>query len=239
MKEDSFKTLLKQVVGSIAGTSSGGLVDLLYGKKNVNEFLIAKKLNLTINQTRNILYKLADEGLVSFIRKKDSKKGGWYTYFWTLNSGKSLIKFKETLTHEIDKLQQQLSLKRDGRFFVCENCTLEFDEESALAHNYSCPECGEVLSAKDMGGEVKNLEKEISKINSVLDSVEAELHTLFEKEDKARTRRIKAEVKKKLLERAKKRAKNAKLKAAEKKISKKSKNSSLKKGKSSAKRKRL
>lgn len=150
MKEDSFKTLLKQVVGSIAGASSGGLVDLLYGKKNVNEFLIAKKLNLTINQTRNILYKLADEGLVSFIRKKDSKKGGWYTYFWTLNSGKSLIKFKETLTHEIDKLQQQLSLKRDGRFFVCENCALEFDEENALAHNYSCPECGEVLDRKSV-----------------------------------------------------------------------------------------
>ena len=50
------------------------IVDLLYGKANVNEFLIAKKLNVTINQARNILYKLGDEGLVSFIRKKDKKK---------------------------------------------------------------------------------------------------------------------------------------------------------------------
>jgi len=84
--------LLKDIVSSIVGQSSSKIVDLLYDKKNVNEFLIAKKLGLTINQTRNVLYRLADEGLVSFIRKKDNKKGGWYTYFWTLNSGKSFVK---------------------------------------------------------------------------------------------------------------------------------------------------
>src|SRR3989344_5879391 len=81
--------LLKEIVSSVAGEKAKAVVDLLHQKKNVNEFLVAKKLKLTINQTRNILYKLADEGLVSFIRKKDTKKGGWDTYFWTLNSGKS------------------------------------------------------------------------------------------------------------------------------------------------------
>ena len=67
--------LLKDIVSSIVGQSPAKIVDLLYGKKNVNEFLIAKKLKLTINQTRNILYKLADEGLVGLVRKKASKKG--------------------------------------------------------------------------------------------------------------------------------------------------------------------
>ncbi len=68
--------ILKKIVPQFAGQGSEKLVDLLFKKQNVNEFLIAKKLNLTINQTRNMLYKLADEGLVEFIRKKDKKKGG-------------------------------------------------------------------------------------------------------------------------------------------------------------------
>src|SRR3989344_1408899 len=117
--------LLKDIVANISGIGTEKIVDLLYGKKNVNEFLIAKKLGLTINQTRNILYKLADEGLVSFIRKKDNKKGGWYTYFWTLNSGKSFTKFRETLLKNLNELKEKLGKRKVGRFFYCVNCNIE------------------------------------------------------------------------------------------------------------------
>src|SRR3989344_5349786 len=95
--------LLRDIVSSVVGKNAAGIVDLLYNKKNVNEFLIAKKLNLTINQTRTILYKLADEGLVSFIRKKDSKKGGWYTYFWTMEEKRGLSRFKEEIERSVDE----------------------------------------------------------------------------------------------------------------------------------------
>ena len=67
--------LLKSLVEEMAGQGASQIVDILYNKKDINEFLIAKKMNLTINQVRNILYKLSAEGLVSFIRKKDKKKG--------------------------------------------------------------------------------------------------------------------------------------------------------------------
>src|SRR3989338_5700405 len=108
--------LLKEIVSSVVGQTGNSIVDLLYGKKNVNEFIIAKKLNVTINQARNVLYKLADEGLVSFVRKKDRKKGGWYTYFWTLNTGKGLYKFKNILEKEIENLQNQHNTKKTKRF---------------------------------------------------------------------------------------------------------------------------
>src|SRR3989344_4929140 len=114
--------LLKDIVTSVVGANSAKIVDLLYEKKNVNEFIIAKKLKLTINQTRNILYRLADEGLVSFVRKKDIKKGGWYIYFWTLNTGKSLIKFKENLQKDIDNLNNQINSRKTKRFFYCKHC---------------------------------------------------------------------------------------------------------------------
>ena len=75
---------LKKVVENTAGIEAVRIVDLLYGKKDVNEFLIAKKLALTINQTRNLLYRLSHLGIITSIRKKDKRKG-WYIYFWTFN----------------------------------------------------------------------------------------------------------------------------------------------------------
>ena len=70
------KKFLKEIIVSIAGKQAETIIDLLDGKKYINEFIIAKKLNLTINQTRNILYKISDHGLVSFIRKKGGGNRG-------------------------------------------------------------------------------------------------------------------------------------------------------------------
>ena len=99
LKADSQKRkikLLKIVIEDLINKQSVEIIDLLAGKKNVNEFSIAKNLNLTINQTRNILYKLSDFGLVSFIRKKDKRKG-WYIYFWTLNIHQALSLLNKNL----------------------------------------------------------------------------------------------------------------------------------------------
>ena len=81
--------LLRDVVSLIIGKPMKTIADLLHSRKHVNEFTIAKKLDITINQTRNILYKLSDQALVSSIRKKDKKKG-WYTYFWKIENLKAL-----------------------------------------------------------------------------------------------------------------------------------------------------
>ena len=193
--------LLKEIVVSVVGNVGLKIVDLLYGQKNVNEFLIAKKLGLTINQTRNVLYKLADEGLVSFIRKKDSKKGGWYTYFWTLNSGKSLGKLRDKLEKLISESKEKLSLRRAGRFYICKNCHIEYNEEQALLNNYVCPECGETVDLKDNTAEIGVLEKDISKWKSILEEVNQELGIIEIEDQKIRARKVRSEQKKKDKER--------------------------------------
>jgi len=203
--------LLKNIITSLIGSSGNKIVDLLYGKKNVNEFLIAKSLKLTINQTRNILYRLADEGLVSFVRKKDRKKGGWYTYYWTLNTGKGLSKFGLILSKEIENLKNQGDTKKTKRFYYSKNCNLEFTEEVALVNHYSCPECGEVLELKDSGAEVADLEKKIAKLESVLKDVSLEINVIAVKETKIRERRAKADAKKKALERLNRRKEKQRL----------------------------
>ena len=211
--------LLKTIVSLVAGQQAVNLVDILYEKKNVNEFLIAKKLKLTINQTRNMLYKLADEGLVSFIRKKDSKKGGWYIYFWTLNTGKSLIKFKEHLDKEVESLKSQIENRKTNSFFYCPNCDLEFTQEAALTGDYMCPECGEVLQEKDSNAEIASLEKEIIRRDEILKEVNIEIGQITVKEDKARARKSKADVLKKKKEREERKKKLKKEREKEKKKS--------------------
>lgn len=193
--------LLRDIVGSLVGPNAQKAVDLLYDKKNVNEFLIAKHLKLTINQTRNILYKLSDEGLVSFMRKKDRKKGGWYTYFWTLSSGKSLMKFKEKLMKELEALHEQLRLRKTKQYYHCPNCNIEYTEEQSLLNNYLCPECGEVLNLKEAAPDVEGIEKQIGRIDVIMKEVDKEIESIQEVELKARNRRQKAELKKKEKER--------------------------------------
>ena len=78
------------LVIEIAGPEVVALVELLYGKENVSEFKLADKLELTVNQARNMLYKLHSHNLVSFIRKKDKRKG-WYIYYWTLDLRRMLV----------------------------------------------------------------------------------------------------------------------------------------------------
>lgn len=208
---------LKDVVGMIAGVQAAGIVDLLYSKKRVNEFLIAKKLNLNINQTRNILYKLSDEGLVSFEGKKDRKSGGWYTYYWTLDIAKALHSLRGSITRRIEELETQIATRQQARFYHCVNCDVELDEEQALLNNFACPECGEVLELREPTELVNELRKQIVKLQSELTLVDVELKTVTTKNASLKARAHKRAEKKKSDERKKARA----ARAAEKKASSK------------------
>ena len=161
------------------------------------KFLIAKKMDLTINQTRNILYKLADEGLVGFIRKKDKKKGGWYTYFWTLRMKKSLIRYKEELVNKLENIKTQLNTRETERHYFCKNCELEYNEESAMHQEFTCAECGEVLEIRETEKITTHLRNEIRKLEEEILRVDQEIEVLEDKEQKGNERKLKAEKKKK------------------------------------------
>jgi transcription initiation factor TFIIE subunit alpha len=66
--------LLADVIVEVAGKDVLPLVKALKNKKNVSEFKLADAIKQEINLTRNMLYRLYDHNLVSFIRKKDKKK---------------------------------------------------------------------------------------------------------------------------------------------------------------------
>lgn len=218
---------LKDVVTIVVGKQAEDIVDLLAGKKNVNEFIIAKKLGITINQTRNILYKLSDQGLVSSIRKKDKKKG-WYTYFWKIEIIKSLEFFRDFLKNRINQYSSQIKSRETKLFYVCERCNIEFNEENALINDFICNECGEVFGVKDNSKVLRDFKRELSKLESLFNLVEEEIKKEKEKRIVLEARREAKKKKEKEALRAKAR-KNVKKKVARKKSIKKVEKKQVKK----------
>ncbi len=217
--------LIKEIVSGIVGKDGEKIVEILYKKKNINEFVISKKLNLTINQTRNLLYKLSDKGLIHFIRKKDRKKGGWYIYFWTLDIKRSLGLLKEQIANKIENLNAELQKRKSERFYYSPGSELEYTEEEALEHNFICPETGEVLELKDNKELVERIEINILKLKILIEELSKELEEIEKKRNKEKVKKMALEIKKKEKERKIRRLKKLKekLKLSKKERKKKSK----------------
>jgi len=214
---------LKEVISLVVGKNSEQIAELLTSKKHVNEFVIAKKLDLTINQTRNILYKLSDYGLVSSIRKKDKKKG-WYTYFWRLEVLKALEFLREEKLKRTSQINNQIKNRESKEFYICNRCNIEINEETALLHDFTCNECGEIFSRKDNTKMLKDLKKSLEKLSSELVLINQEISQEKEKFEKVRVKQQKKEKTEKAANRAKARkimkAARNKLKKSKPKIKK-------------------
>ncbi|HLC78007.1 MAG TPA: hypothetical protein VJH92_02690 [Candidatus Nanoarchaeia archaeon] len=249
---------LKEAVSIIIGKQFEKMADLLNSDKHVNEFIIAKKLDITINQARNLLYKISDHGLVSSIRKKDKKKG-WYTYFWKLENLKSL-EFLENLTNKkMEQINSQIKSREIKQFYYCEKCNIEYSEENALLHDFTCPECGGVFIIKDNSKVVKDLKRSLEKLDGEMKILNQEIE--YEKaksnvrrakdnskllkqktKDRALARKVRSVEKHKMKEKPKYESKNKKKdkkkdkKRAKKKDKKRAKSSSKK---NSSKKKRV
>ena len=179
--------LLHDFVEEMAGEDTGRIVEILFGKKNVNEFLIAKKMELTINQVRNILYKLSADNLVSFVRKKDKRKG-WYIYYWTLNREKCLEKLEGSLQKKIAGFEGTLKSRETKRFYVCKSCDIEVGEEKALEHGFSCEECADIYELSDNSRPIREAKTWITRTKRNLALIEKELDVVRKRKTIARKR---------------------------------------------------
>ena len=217
---------LKEAVSMVVGKAAEDIADLLNSKKHVNEFTISKKLDLTINQTRNLLYKLSEKGLVSSIRKKDKRKG-WYTYFWKIEISKTLIFLRDLIGKRKDLIQEQLHNRKTKQYYFCGTCNVEFEEAQALLLNFTCNECGGIFTLEDNSKLIKDLIKNLEKYDQKISEIEVEIEIEMEKLSKIRE---KEEIKK-ALEKTRQRVERARLrkKLFPKKIVKKLKKKPAKK----------
>ena len=212
------KQFLKKVISLTAGKQAEEIIDFLYRKDYVNEFLISKRLGITINQTRNILYKIFNNGFVSFVRKKDKKKG-WYTYFWKIEILKCLEFLREILQERIERTQNQIKNRETKNFYLCNRCNIEHNEENALLYNFICIECGDILEIRDNKKVIKSLKKRMEELKEEMELIEGEVKEERDKINKKIMREIKKEEQEKAAKRSRKKAE--KKKTAAKKTTKK------------------
>lgn len=168
--------LIEELVSEIAGGDTVPLVQQIKDKVNVSEFKIAENLKITVNQVRNILYRLQAHDLVSFIRKKDKKKG-WYIYYWTFNQKQARNLALELKKQKLELLTKMLNREVDSCYFICPDSCVRFNFENAMEHQFKCPECNRVLVQEDnvkrlegFRTEIKGLEEEIAASKVVIPS---------------------------------------------------------------------
>lgn len=188
--------LLKEIVVLTVGKQAEPIAELLNTPKYVNEFNIAKKLGITINQTRNILYKVSDFGLVSSERKKDKKKG-WYTYFWKFEILKCLEFLKNLLEESEEELKKEIAARERSVYYVCNLCNLEYSEGDALLMDFTCDECGELFETKDNSKFVKEMNANLKKISEKKAIIDEEIEKEMGKLDKKKAVQLKKEEKEK------------------------------------------
>lgn len=216
-KDNELKAYLQELIKKIAGKSAEPIIDVLYGKKNVNEFKIANTLKLTINQVRNILYRISSFTILESTRKKDKRKG-WYTYFWTLNNFKALETLEKIKEKEIENLEHLLQTRQIRRFYECKTCNKELLEEAAMHHNFFCPECDQLLQPtsedkkiKEIINKIENSKKEINNIRKLIEEMRSKVKPKEKKKKVKKKFKTKAKkIKKKKVKKRKKKNKRKK-----------------------------
>jgi len=210
--------LIDDLVFEIIGKEVIPIVNILRKKESVSEFKLASKLGLTVNQVRNILYKLNNHNLVDFIKKKDKGEGGYgYIYYWYFNlrlAKELLVNFKK---NKINILKKRLEKESNEIYFICPSDCVRFDSTNAMEYSFKCPECGKILVKEDNRKNIEKIKKEINKIEDDL----KQLQELEEKKKKAEIKKLEKEKELERLKKLRKKTREEKKKKANKKQVKK------------------
>lgn len=168
--------LIEDVVSNVVGEDVLPLVKALKNKVNVSEFKLASSIRREINLTRNMLYRLYDHNLVSFMRKKDKKKG-WYIYYWTFNIKRIKYLAEDLKRKRLEKLQERLQREQTTQFFSCKNNCIRLSFDQATDFEYKCPECGELLNQEDNTAKIENIKTEIAELEKALEPAKEKVKT--------------------------------------------------------------
>ena len=154
-----------EIVKEVVGEDSIKVVEFLKDKKNISDFKIAEKVKADIHEVRNILYRLYNNNLVTYYRKKDRQKG-WYISYWTFN--KKRIKDLVVQLHysKMAKFTERLKIEEanKGNFYLCQNACVRVNFDKATDFGYKCPECGNMLNTQDNSKTIEFLQNKIDEL---------------------------------------------------------------------------
>ncbi|MFA5797586.1 MAG: hypothetical protein WC916_06165 [Candidatus Woesearchaeota archaeon] len=157
------RKLIEEVVKELVSEDALPIVYYLIGRTKVSEFVIAQDLDLEIHKARNLLYKLFEQNILSFIRKKDKIKG-WYICYWDFNERSLLFLNEKINVARLSKLRERLEKESSSTFYMCKTACTRMDFERAMEFNFKCPECGELMDEQNNVRTIEFLQERIKEL---------------------------------------------------------------------------
>src|SRR3989344_6767183 len=164
---DLLDKIVDDFISEMVGKDVLELVQYLKKRENVSEFKLAEHFNLTVNQIRNMLYRLYAHSLVDFTRKKDKKKG-WYIYYWDFYLKRALDAALAHKEKRLGVLKDLLKREEAGQYFVCPDNDVRLGFEQAIECGFKCPECDKVLVQDNNSRKIQRLMKTIGELEEEL-----------------------------------------------------------------------
>jgi transcription factor E len=133
---------VRQMLIEVGGENALAIVRNFFGDHSDEE--LAKRLKLKISDVRATLNKLHNEGLVNYVRMKDSETG-WYSYSWSLNHDR----MKNWASSQNGTL---VMLGSDGGdYYFCPSCgeATITNFVSAANGDFRCERCNRLLEFLD------------------------------------------------------------------------------------------
>lgn len=215
----NFLSILENFVEEAAGKDAVKLLNLMKEYENISEFKLSEDLKISINQVRNLLYKLNSFNLVYSTRRKDKDKG-LYIYYWTFNFKHARDLLISRKNRELIHLQDELKKENEQRFYVCKNGDIRVELEEAMELEFKCPECGSLLQQEDATKKIGEISHKITTLNQELEELKKPVTITLKPEEEEKPKKIRKVKSRKKIKKHKK-AKKSKVKKAKKKNSKK------------------
>ena len=156
---------IKEVVTELVGEEAIPFVQYLRGKTKISEFIIAEELDVEIHRTRHILYKLLENNLATFIRKKDKIKG-WYICYWDFNEQIIPYMHGKIKKEKAEKARERLAREEGNQFFMCRQAHARMNFDQAIEFEFKCPECGEIMQQIDNTRTIQFLKERIQELEA-------------------------------------------------------------------------
>lgn len=133
--------------------------------KETTDEEIAKKTKAKITDIRTTLNRLHYRGIACYQKTRNSKTG-WYSYTWSVKTGRIAELLIEQRLEEIEKLEKKKEFEQNYVFFSCKkNCT-SHPFEIAAEYQFRCPECGKPLESTNNEKKIKEINKNITEIHN-------------------------------------------------------------------------
>ncbi len=170
---DGVKLFLKAAAGENAPAMAHKLLS------PISDEALAEKCSLRAADTRMMLNKLHNMGIIDYNRSKD-KDSGWYYYAWFLRADKLLETYVTKKRNDLEDIERRLENNEVYNLYLCGSCEQTFDFDRAAELLYHCPLCEGIMdrgsSDEDFDKMKKiaiNIKKEISDVQKEFKAVSA------------------------------------------------------------------